>query len=170
MTARLLTTFIFWVAAFVIGDDACAADLPREAHGSADAYSAPGVALAWGVLRGVDESATTVVIRIVTDPSLYPMVAALAVDPFTQRRQSRLPATKVDRAVDLRVPRSSFADLPRSEFRCFPSAADAQADAPRLVVYFLGIPDTTPEFAEPAALDKYLAGRIERARMQKASP
>ena len=68
------------------------------------------------------------------------------------------------------MPRSSFADLPRTEFRFFPSAADAQVDAPRLVVYFLGIPDTTPEFAEPAALDKYLAGRIERARMQKASP
>jgi hypothetical protein len=170
MAARLLAAFIFSVATFVIGDDVCAADLPREAHGSADVYSAPGVALAWGVLRGVDESATTVVVRIATDPNMYAMAAAVGVDPFTQRTQTRLTAMRIDGTVDVRMPRSTFADLPRTEFWFFRSAADAQADAPQLVVYFLGVPDTTAEFAEPAALDKYLAGRIERARMQKGLP
>ncbi|HYT96188.1 MAG TPA: hypothetical protein VEO36_02600 [Casimicrobiaceae bacterium] len=174
IAARLLGMVAFYVAALVIaghvGDDAFAADLPREVHGSGDAYAAGGVALAWGVLRGANESATTVVIRIATDPGVYAMAAAVGIDPFTQSRQTRLAATKVDRAVDLRVPRSSFADLPRTEFRFFSSGADAQADVPQLVVYFLGVPDTTPEFAEPAALDAYLAGRIERARMQKGSP
>jgi hypothetical protein len=174
IAARLLGTVAFFVVAFVtgahVGDDVRTADLPSEAHGSADVYSAPGVALAWGVLRDADETATTVVVRIATDPSIYAMTAAMGVDPFTQRTQTRLAATKVDRAVDLRVSRSSFAELPRTEFRFFRSAADAQADAPQLVVYFLGVPDTTPEFAEPAALDKYLAGRIERARMQKGAP
>jgi hypothetical protein len=174
IAACFLRTVALYAATLGIGgyagDDARAADLPREAHGSADVYSAPGVALAWGVLRGVDESATTVVVRIATDPRIYAMAAVVGIDPFTQSRQTRLAATNVDRAADLRVPRSSFADLPRTEFRFFRSAADAQADAPQLVVYFLGVPDTTPEFADSSALETYLAGRIERARVQKGSP
>ena len=42
--------------------------------------------------------------------------------------------------------------------------APAQADTPRLVVYFLGVPDTTPEFATEANLSAYLADRIARIR------
>ena len=44
-----------------------AADGPREVHGSADAFAAPGVTLAWGVLRGATEADTRIVIRIATD-------------------------------------------------------------------------------------------------------
>ena len=40
-----------------------AADAPRELHGMADAFAAPGIALAWGVVRGASEAATTVVVR-----------------------------------------------------------------------------------------------------------
>jgi hypothetical protein len=33
-----------------------------------------------------------------------------------------------------------------------------------LTVFYLGVPDTTPEFADAAKLDAYLAERLERAR------
>jgi hypothetical protein len=46
----------------------------------------------------------------------------------------------------------------------FDSAAHAQANAPQLVVYYLGVPDTTPEFADAAKLDASLSERIARAR------
>ena len=67
-----------------------AADVPREAHGSADTFAAPGMALAWGVLRGANESTTTVVIRIVTDPAVFSDVAATGSDPFTLPSNLRL--------------------------------------------------------------------------------
>ena len=159
-----------FLACLSLGDLAQAADPPTQVHGSADTYSAPGVALAWGILRGGDESKTIVVVRIVTDPSVYRMAAVAGVDPFTERRKDQLKATPVGSGLDVRLPRPSFGDLPRTEFRFFRSAEEAQVGAPQLVVYFLGVPDTTPEFAEPAALDTYLAGRIERARTQKGSP
>ena len=49
-----------------------------EVHGSADAYAAPGVALAWGVLRGADERATVVVVRIVWVPVAVQITSAPA--------------------------------------------------------------------------------------------
>jgi hypothetical protein len=136
----------------------------REVHGSADAYAAPGIALAWGVLRGADEAATAVVIRIVADPLPYPWLSVVGVDPLTNSRQTLLAAPPTGAAVEARVPRSRFAEVPRTEVRAFASAAAAQAGTPSLTVYFLGVPDTTPEFVDAARLDAYLAARIEGVR------
>jgi hypothetical protein len=143
---------------------ALAADPQREIHGMADAYAGQGVALAWAVLRGADEAGTVVVVRIVADPDLYPIVGATGSNPFSQRTQPLLPATPNAGSVDLRAARAQFADFPRTELRFYATAAAAQSDTPRLVVYFLGVPDTTPEFATEANLAAYLADRIARIR------
>ena len=156
------------VVSLYLSDAARAADT-REVHGSADAFSVPGVRLAWGILRGADESRTIVVVRIVTDSNIFPLAAVTGVDPFTDRKKIQLNATPVRSGLELRLPRPSFGDLPRTDFRFFHSAADADSDTPQLIVYYLGVPDTTPEFANETALDKYLTDRLERARLQKGS-
>jgi hypothetical protein len=141
-----------------------AAAAPREAHGMADTYAIPGVALAWAVLRGTTEATTFVTLRIAADPAAYPFVAVVGIDPFTQQRKPVLPAIAVTGNVDVRVARTHFADFPRTELKLYDSAAAAQADAPALVVYYVGVPDTTPELATAPAQDAYLAERIARER------
>lgn len=161
MTALRLACCAFIV---LVAAAAGAAEPPRQVHGSADAYAAPGVVLAWGVLRGADEAATVVVIRIVTDPQAYPVVAATGSNPFSQRRQVLRPARESGGSVDVRVPRTQFADFPRTELYFYASASPPQSGTPQLVVYYLGVPDTTPEFASEANLAGYLADRIARLR------
>jgi hypothetical protein len=139
-----------------------AAEAPREVHGMADAFATPGVVLAWGVLRGASETATVVVVRIVTDPASYPWLAVAGGDPFTQRKQPLLPAIRSAGVTDVRLPRAHFADFPRTELRFYESAAAAQQDGPALVVFFLGVPDTTPEFATEDKLQSYLSDRVAR--------
>jgi len=143
-----------------------AADAPRSVHGSGDAFAASGVALAWAVQRGSSEASTEVVIRIATDPVRYPFVAVVGVDPFTQSRQSMLAATRSSGSLDVRTPRVRFADFPRTELRFYTGAAEAGSDRPGLLVYYLGVPDTTPEFTEPAKLDSYLDARIAKAHAE----
>jgi hypothetical protein len=140
------------------------AQAPRESHGSHDAYAAPGVALAWGVLRGSDEASTAIVVRIDVDPGTYPWLSMVAIDPFRKQEQAVQRPVQQAGPFDLRIPRMQFADYPRTELRLFDSAAHAQANAPQLVVYYLGVPDTTPEFADAAKLDASLSERIARAR------
>src|SRR5438552_4331016 len=170
MNLRMRLLFFALLSVFAAADIVRAGDSPRVVHGSSDMYSASGIALAWGILRGADEAKTIVVVRIVVDSNNYPLAAVTGIDPFTERKKTQLSATPVGSGLDVRLPRPSFGDLPRTEFRFFRSPADAETNAPQLVVYFLGVPDTTPEFADQVALDAYLAGRIERARMQKGSP
>ena len=150
---------------------AAAPESAREVHGSADAYAGDGLALVWGVLRGPDEASTVVALRIVAAPERYPLLAVVGRNPFSQQTKALLPPTSTKGGVDLRVARSHFPDFPRTELRFYGSAAAAQADSPQLVVYFLGVPDTTPEFTSEARLSAYVSDRIARLGSEgKRSP
>jgi hypothetical protein len=132
-----------------------AAKAPRELHGMADAFSAPGVALAWGVLRGANETETIVVMRVVANSASYPWLAVVGSDPFTQSKRQVMPATRSADVTDVRAPRAHFAEFPRTEARFYESEAAARQDRPALVVFFLGVPDTTPEFVTEEQLQAY---------------
>ena len=159
MRGRLMLAWFALAASIAPGN---AAEVTREAHGTSDAYAEPGVALAWAVLRGQNEATTQVVVRIVADPRRYAMITASGINPFSQRKQPLLPATPTAGGVDIRAPRAQFGDFPRSEIRFYPTDSAVQAEAPGLIVFYLGVPDTTPEFATEAAINSYLADRIAR--------
>lgn len=159
----LPTLLLFLVVCLTLAAAAVrGAEAPREVHGMADAFAAPGVAMAWGVVRGADEATTLVVLRIATRPASYPWVALTGGDPFTQRKLPLLAPTRSAGVIDVRTPRAHFADFPRTEVRLYASAAAAQQDVPALVVFFLGVPDTTPEFATEDKLQAYLSERAAR--------
>ena len=156
--------------ALLAGALLCAAALARaepvELHGASDAFAAPGVTIAWGILRGATEEATLVVVRIAVDATAFTHVAVDGVDPFSRERQPLLAGRPVADGIELRTPRPRYAELPRSEVRLYRSAGALRSGAPALVVYFLSIPDTTPEFASAQALGAYLDGRISKARLR----
>jgi hypothetical protein len=152
------------VAAFLLIAAMCSptfAEEAKEVHGSGDAYAAPGVTLAWGILHGADEASTQVVLRVVADPQVYAMVAAAGKNPFNGQERVLQPPTPTKGSIDIRVPRAQYAEFPRTELRFY---AASPAAAPALVVYYLGVPDTTPEFPDASKLDAYLTDRIVRAR------
>ena len=124
----------------------------QEVHGASDAFAGHGVAVAWGVLRGATEESTIVVLRVAADPRRYSQLEVAGIDPFTRAATIRFAKTALGPSLEVRLPRAGFADHPRTELRF--SGAEA------LVVYYLGIPDTAPEFATAAALEAHLATRL----------
>jgi hypothetical protein len=123
-----------------------------------------GVVVAWGILKQPVEEESKVVIRIVaTDPD-YSHLAAEGVDPFSGARRPVGPGPAAPivlsqpATVELWVRRGDFADHPRLEIHLYGRAA------PVLTVYYLGVPDTTPEFVSEALLDAYLDDAAARAR------
>ena len=143
--------FFFFLMA-LLTSTAQAADV----HGASDAFAGEGVAIAWGVLRGANEESTLVVVRVAADAKRYSRVEVAGIDPFTRDTKIRLAASALGASLDVRLPRSGFADHPRTELRF--------SGAELMTVYYLGIPDTTPEFASAAALDAHLAARMARLR------
>jgi len=159
MSLRFAFAILAFHAAFAHAESDAAGAL--GVHGVADAFARQGVALAWGVLRGKSETDTIVVIRVETSAPGYAFVSADGIDPFTQQRKSLRSPTRAGGGVDLEIPRAHFADFPRTEFKF---AAAESASAPTLIVYYLGVPDTTPEFPTRDALGRYLADRLARER------
>jgi hypothetical protein len=161
----ILRTLLLAFGVFAIATHcANAADAPREVHGMSDAIATPDVALAWGILRGTSEANTTVVVRIVSDPARFGWMGAVGIDPFSKKEQPLRAAAANPGTSDVRSPRARFADFPRTEFRLYDSEAATKSGSPALVVFYLSLPDTTPEFATQDKLEAYLADRIARLR------
>jgi ABC-type amino acid transport substrate-binding protein len=136
----------------------------RELHGESDAFSADGVAIAWAILRAPNPEDATVVMRIAKDDARLPALGVVAIDPFGGQSQVvRVPAA-ASGALDVPTRRARFADFARTEVRLYAKAAPGPADAPALVVFYQGVPDTTPEFETEAKLREWLDGRMARLR------
>ncbi len=143
---------------------------PTEVHGALDAYAGHGVAMAWGVLRGKDEATTMVVVRVGADAARYRALDVVGIDPFTRKGAPMAARVALDGAsVLVRIPRARFAELPQTEWRFLRDGAAPQGEG-SLVVFYRGVPDTTPEFDDEAKLEASLVERIARARRAAADP
>jgi hypothetical protein len=131
-------------------------------HGADSLFVSPSVKLAWAVKRGASETETLVIIRVIAEAS-HRVIRLDGVDPFTKDRKAFVAARPLDREADLSVPRASFADHPSTEIHFFVNAEDAAANKPKLTVFYLGVPDTTPEFAHAGEAEAYL-DRMLRAQ------
>ena len=138
-----------------------AAAQAREIHGENSSFAGEGVALAWGILKAQVEDQSQVVIRIAPLGEAYASVSIEGIDPFTQKRQEILGGSALGQALDVRSGRGSFAELPGREIHLF-TVADWQARRPTLTVFFMGVPDTTPEFLSENALATYLAETLSK--------
>jgi hypothetical protein len=120
-------------------------------HGADSLFVAPTVKIAWAVRKGATEEDTIVVLRIGNSAGSYGQVRLVGVDPFSKSRKVLVAAQSLTESIDLTLPRSGFAEFPSCEIHLY--AKDIAAEKPSLTVYYLGVPDTTPEFktAEDAA-------------------
>ena len=134
-----------------------------EVHGAADVYAEPGLALAWAVLRGgaaQDPADALVVLTIELDSTRHAQFAALRRDPFGSGQVEWQPRAGTRASQVLQARRGQLAEHPRTELRFWA----AGAAEPQRIVWFVGVPDTTPEYLSPQALAAGVAERLQRMR------
>lgn len=135
-----------------------------EVHGADSIFTSPTVSIAWAVLKDPLEERSLVLTRIVNSAGRYAYASVEGVDPFTGRRALVVEGVPLKSQADLRSQRESFAEYPRREFHLYLTADDWRARKAALTVYYLGVPDTTPEFTSEAQALAYLAGALTRPR------
>lgn len=114
-------------------------------HGANSQFAGAGVKLAWAVDRGTSEDKATVVIRLLNIARTYRFLRVDGVDPFTKDRVVLVEPRPLDAQTDLAILRSRFADHPSAEIHLFATEDALKANAPATTVFYLGVPDTTPE-------------------------
>ena len=125
-------------------------------HGADGIFVVPDAAIVWAVLKQLSGDKATVWLRVVNSTRKFSHVAIDGVDPFSKKRERVEVGAKIEAEVRLSSDRDTFSDLPSREVHFYRTEADLHGNKPALTVYYLGVPDTTPEFSTRAAMDEYL--------------
>ena len=132
---------------------------PEALPGADAVFVARGLAMFWGVVRGPDEARTQVVLRIERlDPeSPWRFASIEAVDPFTGERELvRLALNlETDPVAFVEMPRESFVAKPSRRLLFFRDVTALQDGRPGLVVAYVSLPDTVPEFGSRVDLAEH---------------
>jgi hypothetical protein len=153
--AACLAVFITWAPGSVA---------QPKVHGADSLFVTPTVKLAWGVVRGKAEADAQVVIRVLNVAGEYRFMRVDGVDPFTKAHAVLAEGRPLGASTDIAIVRDKFVDHPSVELHFFRDEAALRAQNAALVVYYLGVPDTTPEFATAAAMDAYFSKMLDRGR------
>ena len=139
----------------------------REIHGADSSFRTGGIGICWGMLRGAPGSDVQVMIRIrilSEGDSPYSNYAVQAVHPLTQAAEWVVPRRPLEKVNTAAAPRESFQNLAGRRIYFYrPSASE-----PDLAVYYMGIPDTTPELTETAQLEQYFDLAFKRLAQRQA--
>ncbi|HET8578400.1 MAG TPA: hypothetical protein VFO18_15000 [Methylomirabilota bacterium] len=135
-----------------------------QLHGADTVLVAPTVTIIWGVLSDPKQEQPLAIARVINTSRSYEFVTLVAVNPFSGRRAVVADGVALNDQVDLRSPRGSYADYPRREFHLYRTAADLRVKRPALTVYYLGLPDTTPELRSQTALEAWFSLALNRRR------
>jgi hypothetical protein len=152
VAAERLRWLMVCLAALVVAGSPAHPLAQEVLHGADAVFRAGTLTIVWAIDRDRDEAKTVVVVRVVDTGKRVVAVAVDGLDPFTKKRTTLASKRAVDGSADIAIPRSRFADWPQSEFHFYA----AGSPDPVLTVYYLGVPDTTPEFADDAAARRYL--------------
>lgn len=150
-TLRALIAVLTWLTmgtAHAQGDEA-------RLHGADGVFVSPDAAIVWAVLKAPSGDKATVWLRVVNSARKFTHVSVDGVDPFSKKRERIEAGTKLEAEARLASDRDTFSDLPSREVHLYRTESDLRANKPTLTVYYLGVPDTTPEFSTRAAMDDY---------------
>lgn len=132
----------------------------ESAHGADALFVSADLAIIWAVLKdgGASSDKATVWLRIINRTGAFSHLTIDGVDPFTSTRKRLESGLRLTKEVRLSADREQFANLTSRELHFYRTESDWRADRPALNVYYLGVPDTTPEFTSRTAMDAYLEG------------
>ncbi len=163
MTRARRTATVLLGLVTLAGPGAARAQAP-ELHGADSVFVSPTATIIWGVLSDPKQEHVLAVARVINTARRYEFVTLVAMDPFSGRRTTVVEGVALNDQVDLRSPRGSYADYPRREFHLYRTAGDLRAKRPALIIYYLGLPDTTPELHSQAALEAWFSLALNQRR------
>jgi len=161
----LIVTLIFLIGGVRGNQVACAEE--KEYHGADSVFQAEGIAIFWAILKGADDESSLVYINIiVTDDNSekFAKFSVLAVDPFSKEEKWVFEGQEFKKKNLLKLNRASFRDMMERRFFFYKTDESYKDEKPDMVVYYLSIPDTAPEFLEESKLEEYFKDAIARLK------
>ena len=139
----------------------------KEYHGADSVFQAEDIAIFWAILKGADDESSQVYIKIFAldeTSKKFVKFSVLAVDPFSKEEQWVCEGKEFQPQNLLILNRASFKDMMERRFFFYATEETEEAKKPGMVVYYLSIPDTAPEFLKADELEAYFKDALARLK------
>jgi hypothetical protein len=137
-----------------------------EYHGADSVFRMEGVTILWAILKGPDEERSWVYLKILhpEEDHRYLFFSVEALDPFTGKKEWVLKGEKLGKEYVLKSVRSSFRDMTGRRFLFYRDWKEIEEERPRMTVFYMGIPDTSPELLTERQVEDYFSKALERLK------
>ena len=137
----------------------------NEFHGADSVFEREGITILWAILKGPTEESSWVYIKIVNSgKSPFQIFSVEAVDPFTKEKEWVVKGKKFEKENLVRSDRTSFRDKTARKILFYRSTEAFEKETPDMAVYYLGIPDTSPEVLSEKEMEDYFVKALERLK------
>jgi len=129
-------------------------------HGADSIFKANGISIFWAILKGPEESSSWVHIKIINQEDnlkKFHTFGLIASHPFSDSEEWIIKGEKLKKENIIKLNRESFKEMMERTFFFYQSEKieDYQNEMPDMIVYYLSVPDTAPEFLTLEKLEAY---------------
>ncbi len=137
----------------------------NEFHGADSAFEREGITILWAILKGPTEESSWVYIKIInSEKSPFQIFSVEAVDPFSKEKEWVVKGERLGEENVTKGVRSSFKDKTARRILFYRSTEAFEKENPDMAVYYLGVPDTSPEILSEKEMEDYFEKAQERLK------
>jgi len=136
-----------------------------EYHGADSVFEKEGIVILWAILKGQDEASSWVYIKIVNSGgSPYQIFSVEAIDPFSKEKEWVVKGIKLEKENVVKSIRTSFRDKTSRRVLFFRNMDALKKETPDMAVFYMGVPDTSPEVLSEKEMQGYFEKALERVK------
>jgi hypothetical protein len=135
----------------------------EEQHGADSFFQLRDLVILWGILKGPDEDRSWVTIRIIrtgSERGPWQSYRLEAVDPFSQEKEWVTARESLGKGNAVKERRSSFREKTGRRIHLYPTPSGEEKLA--AIIFYQGVPDTTPEFLTEREMEAYFNQTLKR--------
>ena len=137
----------------------------NEFHGADSVFEREEITILWAILKGPTEESSWVSIKIVNSgKNFFHIFSVEAVDPFSKEKEWVVKGKKLEKENLVKSNRTSFRDKTARRILFYRSTEAFEKEKTDVVVYYLGVPDTSPEVLSEKEMEGYFEKAIERLK------
>ncbi len=156
----LILTFITWIILC-----ASMAYCQTEHHGVDSVFEKEGIVILWAILKGQDEANSWVYIRIINSGgNPFQFYSVEAIDPFSKEKEWVVKGETLQKKNVVKSIRTSFRDKTSRRILFYRSMEALEKETPDMSVFYMGVPDTSPEVLSDKEMDNYFEKALERMK------
>ncbi len=136
-----------------------------EYHGADSVFEKEGIIILWAILKGQDEASSWVYTKIIkSEGNPFRFFSVEAIDPFSKEREWVVRGGPLEKENRVRSIRTAFKDKTSRRFLFYRNAGSLEKETPDMIVFYMGVPDTSPEVLSEKEMDNYFQKASERVK------